>query len=231
MRKQGNLFLVDGPGTDEALIGLATQQRLGCDSVWLDASTIAEKFPALESDQIVGGTFGPTDGTVDVNAVVAGYRRKSIAAGARLLPMTVEALAGERDRITTLRLSDGSVMEADSVVVCAGAWSADLLATCGVEIPVEPVMRTVYTVAGGVPGSEGMPNIFLPSGIYVFSEHHGVFTMAWSTDEDPVGFDFTPASRSRFYKIENNIKEARLSTLQKIIELGLGGHLELSIKL
>jgi HTH-type transcriptional regulator/antitoxin HipB len=32
-------------------------------------------------------------------------------------------------------------------------------------------------------------------------------------------------------KIENNIKEVRLSTLQKIVELGLGGHLELSIKL
>ncbi|WP_423148976.1 helix-turn-helix domain-containing protein [Rubrolithibacter danxiaensis] len=32
-------------------------------------------------------------------------------------------------------------------------------------------------------------------------------------------------------KIENNIKEVRLSTLKKIVELGLGGHLELSIKL
>jgi len=32
-------------------------------------------------------------------------------------------------------------------------------------------------------------------------------------------------------KIENNIKEARISTLQKIVELGLGGQLELSIKL
>ncbi|MBL7852512.1 MAG: helix-turn-helix transcriptional regulator [Cyclobacteriaceae bacterium] len=32
-------------------------------------------------------------------------------------------------------------------------------------------------------------------------------------------------------KIENDIKEARISTLRKIIELGLGGHLELSIKL
>ena len=31
-------------------------------------------------------------------------------------------------------------------------------------------------------------------------------------------------------KIENNIKEARISTLQKIVELRLGGHLELSIK-
>lgn len=32
-------------------------------------------------------------------------------------------------------------------------------------------------------------------------------------------------------KVENNIKEVRLSTLQKIVELGLGGHLELLIKL
>lgn len=32
-------------------------------------------------------------------------------------------------------------------------------------------------------------------------------------------------------KIENNLKEVRISTLQKIVELGLGGHLEVSIKL
>ena len=38
-------------------------------------------------------------------------------------------------------------------------------------------------------------------------------------------------TKSYISKIENNIKEARISTLQKIIELGLGVHLELSIKL
>jgi ribosome-binding protein aMBF1 (putative translation factor) len=38
-------------------------------------------------------------------------------------------------------------------------------------------------------------------------------------------------TKSYISKIENNLKEVRLSTLKKIIELGLGGHLELSIKL
>lgn len=38
-------------------------------------------------------------------------------------------------------------------------------------------------------------------------------------------------TKSYISKIENNIKEARISTLQKIVELGLGGHIELSIKL
>jgi DNA-binding XRE family transcriptional regulator len=38
-------------------------------------------------------------------------------------------------------------------------------------------------------------------------------------------------TKSYISKIENNTKEVRLTTLQKIIELGFGGHLELSIKL
>jgi ribosome-binding protein aMBF1 (putative translation factor) len=38
-------------------------------------------------------------------------------------------------------------------------------------------------------------------------------------------------TKSYISKIENNIKEVRLSTLQKIVELGLGGELKLSIKL
>ena len=36
-------------------------------------------------------------------------------------------------------------------------------------------------------------------------------------------------TKSYISKIENNIKEVRLSTLQKIVHLGLGGQLELSI--
>lgn len=38
-------------------------------------------------------------------------------------------------------------------------------------------------------------------------------------------------TKSYISKIENNIKEVRLSTLQKIVELGLGGRLQLDIKL
>ena len=38
-------------------------------------------------------------------------------------------------------------------------------------------------------------------------------------------------TKSYISKIENNVKEVRISTLQKIVELGLGGRLDLSIKL
>ncbi|WP_222844183.1 helix-turn-helix domain-containing protein [Saccharicrinis aurantiacus] len=38
-------------------------------------------------------------------------------------------------------------------------------------------------------------------------------------------------TKSYISKIENNVKEVRLSTLQKIVQIGLGGHLDLSIRL
>lgn len=43
--------------------------------------------------------------------------------------------------------------------------------------------------------------------------------------------DKVGTTKSYISKLENNVKEVRLSTLQKIVELGLGGQLELSIKL
>ena len=39
------------------------------------------------------------------------------------------------------------------------------------------------------------------------------------------------STKSYISKIENNIKEVRLSTLQKIVHIGLGGQLDLSIRL
>lgn len=201
MKQQGNLFLVSDAEKEDALAGLATQQRLGCDSEWLEMSTIVDRWPALASADLAGGTFGPRDGAVDPTAVVEGYRRMAMRAGANSVESDVDSLVVADDSAAGVRYSDGSTHEADAVVVCAGAWSTKLLATIGVTIPVDPVMRTVYVVAGRVDGSDDLPSVFLPSGVYALPEHDGTFLIAWSTDADPVGFDFTPAPRSRFYDV------------------------------
>ena len=43
--------------------------------------------------------------------------------------------------------------------------------------------------------------------------------------------DKVGTTKSYISKIENNVKEARLSTLEKIVELGFGGRVELKINL
>ena len=43
--------------------------------------------------------------------------------------------------------------------------------------------------------------------------------------------DKVGTTKSYISKIENSVKEARISTLEKIVELGFGGKLELKIKI
>ena len=57
------------------------------------------------------------------------------------------------------------------VVNCAGAVGGTTWRLPQeVDLPVQPVMRTVYVVSGTV-ASNGLPSVFLPSGIYAIPEH------------------------------------------------------------
>ena len=84
-RQQGNLFLADEAGKEASLKGLETQQSLGCPVEWLDPAQVKERFPLYEVDQLAGGTFGSTDGTMDANAVLMGYKNKAVELGAEFI--------------------------------------------------------------------------------------------------------------------------------------------------
>lgn len=198
-RRQGNLFLTDEAGRDEALAGMAIQQRLGGEVEWLDADEIVARWPAYAAEGMVGGTFGPRDGSVDPNALLHGYRRKAMSQGAEFVTAEVASLRTDAGRVSGVRLADGSTVTADVVVNCAGAWSPALARTAGIDLPVIPVMRNVFVVETMVP-TAGLPSVFLPSGLYVIPERDRTFAMAWSQDDDPIGFDFI-FDRSRFERV------------------------------
>lgn len=196
-RHQGNLFLTDAGRRAQAREGLELQRRLGYDVAWLDAAAIAESYPAYAMEGLVGGTLGRRDGSVDPSAVLHGYRAKSAELGAEYVRDVVTGIRTTDRRVTGIRLASGTEVTAPVVVNAAGAWAAGLAATAGVDLPVAPVMRTVYVVASPLP-TQGLPSVFLPSGAYLIPESSGAWLMAWSRPDDPVGFDFTPASRQRF---------------------------------
>lgn len=198
-RGHGNLFLVDSEGEAQARAGLELQQRMGGQVEWLAMDKVRSRFPELDSPRLIGGTFGSGDGPVDPGAVTRGYQRAAADRGVEFEEGEISGLITSEGCVGGVGLGDGSVVEADVVVVCAGAWSTQLLATAGVEIPVDPVMRTVYVVASDV--GHDLPSFFLPAGLYVLPESAGRYLMAWSRPDDPIGFDFTPADRTRFYEV------------------------------
>jgi len=198
-RKQGNLFLTDAGGQAAAEQGLAKQRALGCEVEWLERGEIAERFPAYAGANYLGGTFGPDDGSVDPNAVLLGYVRRSRADGAVFIHATATAVSAKRGKVLGVELDDGRSLSAPIVVNAAGAWCAELARTIGVDLPVEPVMRTVYTMDTEV-DAVGLPSVFLPSGLYVIPEHGRRFVCGWSQPDDPVTFDFT-FNRERFFDL------------------------------
>ena len=200
-RRQGNLFMADAETREVALEGMRLQQALGGNVCWLDAGEIAAAYPPFSSERLVGGTFGPRDGSVDPNAVLRGYRAKAIDLGAEFIHGDVVSLRTGGGRISGVELRSGEEIRAETVLVAAGAWSTALAVTVGVELPVSPVMRTVYVVESPVDGGRRLPSVFLPSGLYVIPESDGTFLVAWSMPSDPVGYDFTPQSRSVFYDV------------------------------
>ena len=197
---QGNLFLADTDGEGAAREGLAHQQRLGADASWLDASEIEGRWPLLAGPHHVGGTFGPRDGSVDPGAVTHGFARNAAALGVEYVDGRVAEILRTDDAVTGVRLEGGEEMRAPVVLCAAGAWSMELLSPLGIDLPEQPIMRTVYVVAGPE-DVESLPSVFLPSGLYLLPEHDNRFLIAWSKPEDPVGFDFTPASRTRFFDL------------------------------
>ena len=199
-RHQGNLFLADETTRADAVAGLAVQKSLGCDVEWLDIAQIADRFPGFRSETMVGGTLGMRDGSVDPGAILRGYRAKAIEMGAIPIQGEVVELVASGGEMQGVHLADGSTLTAPIVLNSAGAWAPTLAAAIGAELPVEPMMRTVYVVATTV-DTRGMPSVFLPSGVYAIPESDTTWLIAWSRPEDPVGFDFTPASRDRFEEV------------------------------
>ena len=196
-RHQGNLFLANDEGMATALAGLELQRSLGCDVTWSEAGEIGHRFAPYRSVGLAGGTFHQKDGSVDPGAVLRGYRNKAIELGAEYIEGEVVKLLADDAVMTGARLSSGDEVVSGTVINTAGAWSADLARPLGVELPVLPVMRTVYVVTTTVP-TDGLPSVFLPSGVYALPENDRTWLIAWSRPEDPVGYDFTPAGHQRF---------------------------------
>ena len=198
-RYQGNLFLTDESGASQAKAGLARQRSLGCDTEWLEADEIRARFPAYAGSGYVGGTFGERDGSVDPNAVLHGYRRRSQALGVDYITGEVSAIKVGGRRVSGVAMSTGELFGTEAVVNATGAWCAPLAATAGIDLPVEPVMRTVYVIATHLE-SRGYPSVFLPSGLYALPEGEGRFAVGWSQPDDPVGYDFT-FKREKFHEV------------------------------
>jgi glycine/D-amino acid oxidase-like deaminating enzyme len=197
-RQQGDLFLVDAAGREAAERGLALQQQLGGQVEWLEPDEIKRRYPLIDAERCVGGTFGYQDGTMDPNAVLIAYKNKAVALGAHFIRGRVTELVRNGNRIAGVKLADGQTIQGNAIVNAAGAWAAQIAETAGVMLPIQPVKRQVFVLETAVRPEGVLPLIVLPTGLYLIQEHGNHFLCGQSFDDDPIGLDDFDWSRQRF---------------------------------
>jgi sarcosine oxidase subunit beta len=182
----------------------ARQRELGLQGVdLLDRDGVRCLAPMLREDDVVGGSYCPTDGFVDPHSAMTGFTDGALARGARLRKRTAAmAIEVRGGRVTGVRTDQGFV-SAEHVVIAAGAWAAPLAATAGISLPVVPRRRMLVPTEpiAGVP--ERLPMVIdMGTGFHFRPEGRGLL-LAWDDAtappcEEPV---FDPAFVERILEV------------------------------
>jgi sarcosine oxidase subunit beta len=121
------------------------QNRLGVQTELLSGEDIRAWLPMMRFEDAILGTFHQKDGLVDPNSVVAGYMNAA-------QKMAVRAFTGTG--VTGIRVSHGNVEAVETtqgtvqtrmILNAAGPWSGEIGRMAGVEIPIVPIRRQMFT--------------------------------------------------------------------------------------
>lgn len=145
--RTGFLQLVPPELSDRLRSNVRMQADLGIPTLVVDARDVARLAPQMVVDDIDVAAYEPESGYADPAGAAAGLLAAARRLGGSVRQTAcVEAILTDGDRVAGVRTSEGDV-GADVVVLAAGAWSAQLAAGIGVDLPIRSwVHDTAYVV-------------------------------------------------------------------------------------
>ena len=185
-RRHGYLFLAREPDTERTLReNVAMQNALGVPSELLSPEEAREHCPGLRADRFRCCSYCAEDGIADPNLAVQGYAGAVREAGVEVRTKTpVTELLEEGGHVTGL-VAGGDRVEADSVVLAAGAWTRELATGLDIELPIAPRRRSIAVVDPEISVPETDPlTADLDTGAYFMPERDGVAFVGGQIGED-----------------------------------------------
>lgn len=125
----------------------------------------------------------------------------------------VDGFIQEGGRVVGVRTSQGEV-RADRVVLCAGAWSGELLATLGLDLPVEPVKGQMILFKCA---EDFLPSMVLAKGRYAIPRRDGHILVGSTLEHE--GFDKTPTEAAL-----ESLRVSAIEMLPALAEAEVVGH-------
>lgn len=164
----GSLLL----GTQESLAGCREPARL--ESRFLRPAEIRAALPVLEDHRFELGLETPSDGVVDIAALLQFYLREARERGVELwLDCELEGVEGPSPYRLATRCG---AVEADRLVDAAGAWAARVAALAGAAArPLLPLKRHLFVLDGAPALPDAAPYVWdLEQQFYLRRESGGL---------------------------------------------------------
>jgi sarcosine oxidase, subunit beta len=137
-RADGFVQLVGEAYADALAKNVAAVNEHGAAAEEVSAADLVAAYPGLRVTDGILAAYEPAGGWVDpaaaARSLLASARRRGVTVAEGV---AVTALLLDGDRVTGIRTNVGDVA-AGTVVVCAGGWTAALLAGTGVSLPARP---------------------------------------------------------------------------------------------
>jgi sarcosine oxidase subunit beta len=196
-RPQGYMFVATSEAHLKYLRGKYERQvAIGLKTVRLiEADEIVRSYPQLRSDDIVGGSFCPTDGFVDPYSAMNGFLQSAAEKGAKLLKdAEVTSIELDNQGIASVVTTKGTI-DTRTVVNAAGAWAASIARMVDVDLPVEPLRRMIVPTEPFDQFPRTAPMIIDMSNGFHFRPENLGFLLAWNDPEETPGYktDFEPS--------------------------------------
>ena len=136
------------------------QRRLGVKDVEIvGPPEISDLVPILNCDDILGGSFGRSDGFINPLRVMQGFSEGALRNGARIefghQALRVETSGG---RVTAVETDRGRI-ECENLVICTGAWARELALTAEIDLPVTPQRRQIVWARAEKPLPRSLPMV------------------------------------------------------------------------
>ncbi len=179
----GYLLLVPPERLAVHMDSVRLQERIGAPVRVLSVEE-AQHLVQFDPTNIACTTHGPADGIVDPHLVTFTYLRLAKERGASLYletPLTRANRVGNFWQVETPK----GIFEADYLVNAAGSWAGEVAARAGLEVPIHPVRRMVYTTAPIARQHSYPLTIDLKSGFYLRSEGRRILFGRSNPDELP----------------------------------------------
>jgi sarcosine oxidase, subunit beta len=190
LRQVGYLFLVNDPATWEQYRHNAAMQRaLGVPVAELTPDEAARFVPGMRRDDLVGATYGAADGYCDPHGIALGYLQRARELGSRLRRETaVTGFVLRNGQVEALETSAG-LIGCELVVNAAGAWAGQVAALAGLDLPVKPYRRTIFSTAPFPQIPKPLPlTVDVGSGFYMRSEGESLL-IGRSNPAEPSSFN------------------------------------------